>query len=395
MVHPIFFVENALILMFKIKEILFAIPLVVFGIVYAPLSSAQVDLLKIPAIQSEKASKGLMLSLAKAGDRLLAAGERGIVVYSDDKGQNWKQAKVPVSITITAIYFSSEKNGWAVGHDGVILATKDAGSTWAKQFDGNDANRLIQNEFSSKLNEKKNQLNQQNLSAQVKDQLLSDIDSLTLGLEDIKAGAEFGPSRPFFGVWFKNNLEGVVVGSFGQIFGTKNGGQSWFYMGSNIKNPDNFHFNGISLLADGRLAITSEQGKIWLSKDQGTSWNLVDTGYEGYIYGVISIPKTSKLIAYGFAGNLFQADADGKSWKALPKLTNKSLISAAVSGSQVTIFSGDRRQLVSHDHGQTFKAAQLPMGRPIATALAAPFGPNTLLVGGVGGVSLLNTESKK
>ncbi len=119
MVHPIFFVENALILMFKIKEILFTIPLVVFGIVYAPLSSAQVDLLKIPAIQSEKASKGLMLSLAKAGDRLLAAGERGIVVYSDDKGQNWKQAKVPVSITITSIYFSSEKNGWAVGHDGV------------------------------------------------------------------------------------------------------------------------------------------------------------------------------------------------------------------------------------------------------------------------------------
>jgi photosystem II stability/assembly factor-like uncharacterized protein len=342
-----------------------------------------------------KIRKGLMLSRAKAVDRLLAAGERGIVVYSDDKGQTWKQAKVPVSITITAIYFSSEKNGWAVGHDGVILATKDAGTTWVKQFDGNDANKLIQNEFSSKLNEKKNQLNQKNLSAQVKDQLLSEIDSLTLGIEDIKAGSEFGPSRPLFGVWFKNNLEGVVVGSFGQIFGTTNGGQSWFYMGSSIKNPDNFHFNGISLLADGRLAITSEQGKIWLSKDQGVSWNLIDTSYEGYIYGVISIPKTSKLIAYGFAGNLFQADADGKSWKALPKLTNKSLISAAVSGSQVTIFSGDRRQLVSHDYGQTFKASQLPMGRPIATALAAPFESNTLLVGGVGGVSLLNTESKK
>lgn len=381
--------------MFKFKRIFVVIPCVIFGMLYAALSFGSVDLLKIPAIQSTKASKGLMLSLAKAGDRLLGAGERGIIVYSDDQGQAWNQAKVPVSVTITSIFFPTDKQGWAVGHDGVILATKDAGVTWKKQFDGNDANRLIEQELISRLNEKKSQLAKSNLSAQIKDQLNADIDSIQLAIEDIKAGSEFGPSRPLFGVWFKNNLEGIVVGSFGQIFSTKNGGESWSYLGSRISNPDNFHFNNISMLSDGRLAITAEQGKIWLSKDQGLSWNLTDTGYEGYIYGVISLPKASKLIAYGFAGNLFHADLDGKSWKPLPKLTNKSLISSTVDGSTVIIFSGDRRQLISHDHGQTFTVSQLPMGKPIATVLSLSSVRNVLMVGGVGGVSVLKLESKK
>jgi photosystem II stability/assembly factor-like uncharacterized protein len=381
--------------MFKLKKVLFLIPFFIFGISYASLSFSGVDLLKTPAIQSPKASKGLILTLAKSGTRLLAAGERGIIVYSDDQGETWNQSKVPVSITITSIYFSTDKHGWAVGHDGVILATKDAGVTWVKQFDGVVANRLIEEEFVAKLKSKKAHLEKPNLSVQMKEQLNSEIESLELAVEDIKAGAEFGPSRPLFGVWFKNQLEGIVVGSFGQIFATKNGGETWSYSGNGLSNPDNFHFNSISMLSDGRLAITAEQGKIWISKDQGLSWELIDTGYEGYIYGVISIPKTSKLIAYGFAGNLFQADLGGKSWKPLPKLTNKSLISATVNGSSVTIYSGDRRQLMSNDYGQTFKVIQLPMGRPIAAIQPLTKDGDVLLVGGVGGVSILKAESKK
>lgn len=381
--------------MFKFKKIFIAIPCVLLGMIYASLSFGEVDLLKTPAIISPKASKGLILSLAKAGHRLLAAGERGIILYSDDQGTTWQQSKVPVSITITAIYFSTDQYGWAVGHDGVILATKDAGLTWVKQFDGNDANRLIQIESVAKLNEKKVQLDKPNLSASIKDQLMAEIESLQLAVEDIKAGAEFGPSRPLLGVWFKNNLEGLAVGSFGQIFGTKNGGESWAYLGARISNPDNFHFNGIAMLIDGRLVITGEQGKIWLSKDRGMSWNSLDTGYEGYIYGVVSIPKTSKLIAYGFAGHLFQADFEGRSWKPLPKLTNKSLISAIASDNNITIFSGDRRQLVSRDGGQTFKVEQLPQGKPIAALLPVASPEPALLVGGIGGLSLLKIDLKK
>ncbi len=381
--------------MFKLKKIIFLIPCFIFGISYTSLSVGGVDLLKTPAIQSTKASKGLILALTKAGNRLLAAGERGIIVYSDDQGKTWNQSKVPVSITITSIYFPTDKDGWAVGHDGVILATKDAGVTWIKQFDGSDSNRLIEQELVSKLNAKKMQLERSNSSAQIKEQLNAEIESLQLAVEDIKAGAEFGPSRPLFGVWFKNHLEGVVVGSFGQIFGTKNGGESWSYLGSNLSNPDNFHFNSITMLSDGRLAITAEQGKIWLSKDQGLSWTLIDTRYEGYIYGVISISKTSKLIAYGFAGNLFQADLDGKSWKPLPKLTNKSLISASIGGDKVVIYSGDRRQLVSNDYGQTFKVSQLPTGKPIAAVYPVTINEDTLLIGGIGGVSVLKPESTK
>ena len=73
-----------------------------------------------PALVTPKALQGAMLAVGAAGTRLVAAGERGIVLYSDDAGKSWRQAAVPVSVSLTALQFVDGKNGWAVGHQGVV-----------------------------------------------------------------------------------------------------------------------------------------------------------------------------------------------------------------------------------------------------------------------------------
>ena len=73
------------------------------------------------SIQSTKAQHGLMLDVAQAGARLVAVGDRGHILYSDDQGQNWTQAKVPTRQLLTAVYFVDATHGWAVGHDAQIL----------------------------------------------------------------------------------------------------------------------------------------------------------------------------------------------------------------------------------------------------------------------------------
>ncbi|MFI4940022.1 MAG: WD40/YVTN/BNR-like repeat-containing protein, partial [Burkholderiales bacterium] len=88
------------------------------------------DPLEQPARFSAIAARAMLPGVAKAGARLVAVGEHGIIVYSDNRGQSWTQAKVPVSVTLTAVQFPDAKDGWAVGHDGVVLSSTDGGQSW-------------------------------------------------------------------------------------------------------------------------------------------------------------------------------------------------------------------------------------------------------------------------
>ena len=55
------------------------------------------DVLDTPASISATAPRGLVNGLARAGARVVAVGQRGHVLYSDDGGRSWTQAQVPVS----------------------------------------------------------------------------------------------------------------------------------------------------------------------------------------------------------------------------------------------------------------------------------------------------------
>ncbi|MBK7814829.1 MAG: hypothetical protein IPJ52_11220 [Rhodocyclaceae bacterium] len=61
----------------------------------------------------------------------MAVGEHGVIIIADDDRLEWRQAKlVPTRATLNDVSFVDERNGWAVGHWGVILHTTDGGETW-------------------------------------------------------------------------------------------------------------------------------------------------------------------------------------------------------------------------------------------------------------------------
>ena len=64
-----------------------------------------VDVLDSPAQLSPLAQHGLLVGLASAGERLVAVGQRGHILFSDDHGQRWQQASVPVSSDLVAVHF--------------------------------------------------------------------------------------------------------------------------------------------------------------------------------------------------------------------------------------------------------------------------------------------------
>src|SRR3954469_12302061 len=72
------------------------------------------DPLDTPASASLLAQRAPITALAVAGKRVVAAGIRGHVLWSDDGGKQWQQAKVPVSSDLTALAFPTPQRGFAV-----------------------------------------------------------------------------------------------------------------------------------------------------------------------------------------------------------------------------------------------------------------------------------------
>jgi len=124
----------------KLKNIMpacmVAIPLALASAAGLAAKDFTYDVLELPAVPSHLATTSLIYSISKFGDRHFATGHRGHILYSDDGGDSWQQAEVPVRSSILDIDFPNPELGWAVGHEGVILNSTDGGKTWAKQYDG-------------------------------------------------------------------------------------------------------------------------------------------------------------------------------------------------------------------------------------------------------------------
>lgn len=105
------------------------------------------DSLDVASAVSPLATTTPMIAIAQAGSRLVAVGLRGRCVYSDDGGKTWTQASVPVSSDLVAVRFISAFKGWATGQGGVILHTEDGGKTWSKQLDGRMLERELTQHF--------------------------------------------------------------------------------------------------------------------------------------------------------------------------------------------------------------------------------------------------------
>ena len=87
------------------------------------------------AVASDMASEALLLDVASAGSRLVAVGEFGHVLLSDDKGTSWRQAaSVPTRNTLVGVTFLDNQTGYAVGHAATILKTEDGGDNWTLQY---------------------------------------------------------------------------------------------------------------------------------------------------------------------------------------------------------------------------------------------------------------------
>lgn len=323
-----------------------------------------VDLLQARSPITHHGQRKLLVDVANTGKRLVAVGEAGLVMLSQDGGVAWSQSPTPTSVMLTAVHFPSAQSGWAVGHDGVILATRDGGVTWARQFDGRQGDQQM-------LEAARAQLARLPASRAGTAEAPS---TLRMALEDAVAGSqaavEAGPSRPLLAVRFANDKTGFAAGSFGQLFTTDDGGKHWSYIGDRLDNAEGLHLNALTLSADGHVYIAAEAGTVFVSTDMGRSWTRSNTGYKGHLYGVLALPGDA-LLAYGFNGHLFRSTDGGQAWKPLLSPTMKSIVSATMLTGAALLVDEEGQLLTSPDQGENWAlmGQRLPVRRVGAMTL--------------------------
>ncbi|MBN9462927.1 MAG: glycosyl hydrolase [Burkholderiales bacterium] len=257
-----------------------------------------------PAARVPHAAQAAMLASVRAGSRIVAVGDHGVVLLSDDGGKTHRQAQqVPVDVTLTSVSFVDERRGWAVGHWGVVLNTVDGGETWRVQR------------------------------------------------------SDTHEDRPLFAVHFFDASQGVAVGLWSLVLVTSDGGAHW--QAVEMPAPEGARradLNLLGLFADarGRLFAPAERGMVLRSDDRGQHWRYLGTGYTGSFWTGIAAPDGALLVA-GLRGSMYRSGDDGQTWQRIDTHSKSSITALALAGAGIVGVGLDGLMLRSRDGGVSFE----------------------------------------
>ena len=285
--------------------------------------------LQKPAVAVADAVHAPILAVTHAGSRLVAVGDHGVILLSDDGGKHYRQAQqVPTQALLTSLSFVDDRLGWAAGHDGVVLHSSDGGEHWTLQRENLDGD------------------------------------------------------KPLFAIHFNNARQGFAVGLFGNAIQTADGGASWSPLAVETGDQTDHHLYGIFGDAANALYIAGEGGLLYRSTDAGTSWSTIKTSNPGSFWAGLQL-KDGRLLAVGQRGHVFTSDDAGASWDEVASGTQQSLTGAGqLEDGRLLIVGLAGTTLESRDGARTFTLHERADRAPLTAAAAV--GTTAILFGATG-----------
>ncbi len=334
---------------------------------------------QIPALRSSIASKTLLTDSTRLSDRVVAVGSNGVIVYSKD-GVNWMQAQVPTQVLLTTVFFIDDREGWAAGHDTLILHTTDGGETWSIQY------------------------------------------------EDPITGGDL--PKPILDIYFKDKQQGWAIGAFSLMLATQDGGATWetvdtselYDLLENLGAEPEANFNAFHPFEDGFFIVgelgtllyyrttpeaaeggevpaadagsestakpAAATGALTEGESAGDSvgpWRVFESPYAGSFFGVKRL-RNGEILIYGLRGHLFRTARLGDPWVQLDtggRTANINDVIELSSGEVIAVGGGGTLFRVDL---QANKAALIPYAGFDGFVSVQEAGPDQLLLFGEAGV---------
>jgi photosystem II stability/assembly factor-like uncharacterized protein len=242
----------------------------------------------------------------------VAVGKFGLILLSKDGGKSWQRRPSDTANALSAISFADNEHGFVGGSGGMLLATNDGGNSWRSQISG------------------------------TKDQLL--------------------------GVYAVTPTEIFAVGAFGTLLSTSNAGQSWtkhelnwdVLIGRIVKETGYVepNLNAVYFTSPNVGWIVGEFGLVLNTNDGGKSWNSQRYGSDLPQLYAVKFLDDHHGWAMGQAGSLIQTTDGGKHWSSVEIATKRDLYNTSLDG-QRGIIVGDGVALASSDGGSSWRPMSL------------------------------------
>lgn len=274
----------------------------------------------LPEIPVTRVDRLRITALTEVGRRLVAVGERGCILYSDDQAVSWRNAISPASASLTAIRFS-DSIGLAIGHDGTVLRSEDNGKTWRR-----------------------------------------------IALAGL-------PEPPALFDLYLNGKHAIAVGSFATYLESHDAGKSWqprkIISGGSDDGDFDWHLYGIAMAHPGVLMIVGEAGTLLRSRDGGQTWQALKGPYDGSYFGVLGL-KNGSVIAYGMRGHAYRSDDDGEHWQPLELGGITSALQGArvLADGSILLYGNDGVVGVQEKGVGAFRIERLASRRTVTSMLA-------------------------
>lgn len=266
------------------------------------------------------------------GPQGVAVGAAGEVQTTEDGGKTWKKSKVPTDLSLLAVHLDAAR-AVAVGQSGTAFI-RSTGAQWEK--------------------------------------------------------VDVGTDKRLFGV--SANVGGLVavVGEFGGLYVSEDGGRAWRqvtpdwsqYVAEAGVEP---HLYGVDVSAEGAITIVGEFGLILRSVDKGQTWSMRSRG-EASLFA-IDIRDDGNGYAVGQDGMIMKTWNHGDSWVCVDSGSRAILTGVWSSANGQVTVSGMREGVVSTDDGTTWQRIDNPEVSTVwYVGVASPGEGGALMVGQAGRV---------
>lgn len=188
----------------------------------------------------------------------VVCGNNGTILFSDNGGNNWSTVTSGVTYNLSDVKFVSESTGFISGDGSTLLKTVDHGATW----------QPIDMSFCTSKFNAVEAINENNII------LVGDEGTMFISNDggiswQGNPGAAY--SNNFNDVVFFDALNGVIAGNDGLILKTSDGGNSWYESNTNFAGDGYDLFSvafansnvGISTGRDGIEVYTTDGGDTW------------------------------------------------------------------------------------------------------------------------------------
>lgn len=275
----------------------------------------------------------------------IAVGKFGLILLTKDGGKTWQQRPSGTTKTLDAVSFADHEHGFIVGSGGTVLATADGGVTWQAQSSG------------------------------TKDHLL--------------------------GVYAVTPENAFAVGAFGTLLSTSDGGRNWrkhefnwdtlierIVKETGLVEPN---LNAVCFSSPELGWIVGEFGLVLHTKDGGESWTSQRYGSDLPQLYAVKMLDSGRGWAMGQVGSLIQTSDSGQHWSPVGLESKRDLYHISLESDRGVIV-GEGIVLVSNDGGSNWKPMRLDLEDRWLSGVALK-SSEAIAVGQSGTRKLLNLDS--